>query len=580
MPLAGSDLATGCQQQTPHTITVGMSLRATKAPQNEHPDAKSALSANIERLGKSMTTSADFGKFHDKNLPGIIHGFEFPFTIEQMESYGPSWFTTAFRASKAIPDDVSVTSLTVTDITKKVGGGAADKAILEVTYDKPCDTPTRFFAKLPCLKISDRKQAAISNAAGPEVAFAHLFASPYSNPVPEFPVRVPKMYFCDINIESTNFLQIQECLEFSDGKGPGTLFPSNEKSQDWKIPTELILPFYTLLMKSAAQQCAWYETVKDTPLGARLCEVFADSGLLGDFPKSVHWLLRPVIFWVGRSLMFFNTNFVQTICPKLCPADVIEDAAIAQFQREFEEALYLFPEIMCHILNKDTNVMGHPNLCVDNAFFYRGEDGKEIECGGLDFGVFGSHKVVAILSGVLGSSDDPFCSHNGKEMIRIFVDEFNSKCDRKLDFDEVHQDYELMNTMKSLVTSILAVLKVSETMSFDELKQCKSERDPPMLDDFYGRSFVKLIIGGFIRWKYNNASGTVKTWAAEHVQPSIGGTVAGYVFYWPWRPFHTAFMRTQVALYNRNLLGPTWGAVALSVIGGAGYAAYQYFQSA
>ena len=123
-----------------------------------------------DTLGQSMTTRADFDKLHDKNLPGIIHGFDFPFNCEQMlcaESYGAVWLTKALRASTAITDDVSVSKIvSCVDISKAVGGGAADKAIMEVEYSGATQCPTKFFLKLPCKKVADRLQAATLNAGG------------------------------------------------------------------------------------------------------------------------------------------------------------------------------------------------------------------------------------------------------------------------------------------------------------------------------------------------------------------------------------------------------------------------------
>lgn len=121
-------------------------------------------------LGKSMTTKADFNKYSDQNLPGLIHGFDFPISVGQISQYGPAWLTKAFRASQAITTDVTVSSIvSVKDVTGDVGGGAGDKAILCVEYSGHTTAPTKFFVKLPCKDIGDRLQAAEMEAGGPEV---------------------------------------------------------------------------------------------------------------------------------------------------------------------------------------------------------------------------------------------------------------------------------------------------------------------------------------------------------------------------------------------------------------------------
>ena len=85
-----------------------------------------------------MTTRADFKRLHAQNLPGILHGFEFPFTVEQIADearFGAAWLTKAFRAAGALGPNAAVGKIVaIKDITKDVGGGAANKGLLEVVY--------------------------------------------------------------------------------------------------------------------------------------------------------------------------------------------------------------------------------------------------------------------------------------------------------------------------------------------------------------------------------------------------------------------------------------------------------------
>jgi hypothetical protein len=117
----------------------------------------------------------------------------------------------------------------------------------------------------------------------------------------DFPIRITKMYFCDINLQSTNFIQIQECLDYADGVGPGSLFPANDKFQDWKIPNEHVELMYPLLIKALAVQCAWYENSRASPAGLRIREVFPVANVLARFPRKGHWLLRWLCYWGGKA---------------------------------------------------------------------------------------------------------------------------------------------------------------------------------------------------------------------------------------------------------------------------------------
>lgn len=538
-----------------------------------------------ESLGQSMTTKADFDKYHMENLKGIIHGFDFPFNCEQILEYGPAWLTKALRASHALTDDTSVVEITnLVDISKKVGGGAADKAILEVKYSGATDCPTKFFLKLPCKKVADRIQAASLNAGGPEVAFAHFFTCPYSK-THKFPMEAAKMYFCDINVESSNFIQIQDCLPFSEScpppEVPGALWPAAEKFQDWKLDSNDTAQMYNLLMEAMGKQAAWMHNIKQTELGQNVQKFFPADLKLTSFPQSGHFLLRYFIYWIGRSLMFFSLNFIQNKCPQLCPEGMLDNDSLSKFQTEFLECLYYFPELMCHNgsqSKKDGHVLWcHPNLNLDNAYFYRGADGKEMNVGGLDFGQYGGHLVTLVLSGSISGADNSYYMPQREHLIKKFCSVYSAESGQHLDGDEVFRDFELLSTMKSLICCAVC-LKVFETMDEKELRDCKSEKDSPMVDDFYGRCFTLMTIGSFERWSKGNQYGVFKKWAAENnIEAGTCGTIAGYIFYWPWGPLHTVFMKIQVFLYNHNLLKATWGAGFLALFGWLLFKLASYF---
>ena len=109
-------------------------------------------------LGDSKSTKGDFLQYQSKILPGLIHNKEFAHSIGQLKSseFGAKWLTWALQVTQAIPETIKVEELVeVEDISKKVGGGAADKVLLEVRYSDPTfdQAPTRFFVKLPCCDI-------------------------------------------------------------------------------------------------------------------------------------------------------------------------------------------------------------------------------------------------------------------------------------------------------------------------------------------------------------------------------------------------------------------------------------------
>ena len=127
---------------------------------------------------------------------------------------------------------------------------------------------------------------------------------------------------------------------------PGALWPAAEKYQDWKLPRDDTDTMYNLLMQEAAKQSAWLNNIRETDLGQKVQKFFPADMKLASFPASGHWCLRWLIFWLGRSLMFFSLNLIQNKCPLLvqesCP-EVLEGDFLNRFQDEFLECLYYFP---------------------------------------------------------------------------------------------------------------------------------------------------------------------------------------------------------------------------------------------
>ena len=188
---------------------------------------------------------------------------------------------------------------------------------------------------------------------------------------------------------------------------------------------------------------AWYEKNKDNEIGKQIQEIFPDEPLLplSKFPQSKHCLLRWPIFWLGRTMMFFGVNFLKQDVAKLVPDDILDAANLAKFQAEFIEVLYYFPEIMAHLARaKDTPgymAYGHPNLNVDNGFFFQGLDGNSIEMGGLDWGGYGKMGANVFLSGAISNSEDNQYNDRHEQLCRLYCSEFSKHSGVQLSGDQV-----------------------------------------------------------------------------------------------------------------------------------------------
>merc|ERR1719253_1530294 len=132
-------------------------------------------------------------------------------------------------------EDNEVTDLSLREVTSEVSGGAGLKYLLKVKYkiEQP-GLQTDLFVKLPHEpKGSDRYYVSVMwGHDRPEIVF-NIWLSQF------VPFKVPKMYFCDINGHTTNYILITEQVKFGDPKAtefkPGDIEQAYNKYKDWEM---------------------------------------------------------------------------------------------------------------------------------------------------------------------------------------------------------------------------------------------------------------------------------------------------------------------------------------------------------
>lgn len=506
-------------------------------------------------LGDSKTTKGDFKQYQSKNLPGLIHNKEFAHSIGQLKSseFGAKWLTWALQVTQAIPETIKVEELVeVEDISKKVGGGAADKVLLEVRYSDPAfdQAPTRFFVKLPCCDIKNKWRAAALDSAGPEVMFSHLFCSPTCEQIAQdFPMKTAKVYFCDINPKSTNFILIQEFLNYSDGT-QGSLLPAPEKCKNYLLEGGPG-PYYQSLLNAGGELCGWHQAIKDTELGARIAKCFPNNAIKLKMPKHLRGLQRFLIYWTGRSLMYFSMNFIKNACPQLCPEDCLTQESLSTFQKEYQEVLYHFPEVMDDIMEKGRTkyfAYGHPNLDVDNAFFFKDDHGQ-LKCGGIDFGGYQGGNMLFFLAGSLGTADDQHFCKDEKKLIATFAKAYNQHAPKSIDAQALLNDWKVFAILPTFISSFMSIL-AAKKISWRTLKQVKTPQDPVFANNFEGRCFTQLTISGFVRWKHAYTFDAFKQWQKTHRKKGISRGLSWYLLYKPLHPIHALVMHSILLIYR------------------------------
>ncbi len=117
------------------------------------------------------------------------------------EALTPSWLTAALTTTRIL-EGAQVVKAT----SRPIGTGQmCDCVRLAVHYDRPTDAPGTIVAKLPAADETSRATAKALRSYENEVRF-------YQQLAPELPIRTPRAYYADIDVESASFVLLLEDL--------------------------------------------------------------------------------------------------------------------------------------------------------------------------------------------------------------------------------------------------------------------------------------------------------------------------------------------------------------------------------
>jgi len=404
------------------------------------------------------------------NKPGEFWGMQFPHDPEQIEAWGPAWFTKAMHKAGTFPKDVTVTKFTSfrvlagdtahqTDNEDDASwGGAGMKVMLDVELSKPTEgIATGFFIKIPhrCGNNSERhKVSCILDNDFPEVMFNNMLTRGV------MPFRTPKCYFADMNRETTNFIVICEKIMYGD-KGkcfedfkPYEILPAPGKYQDFTLYNNGI-DYYYAQTRAFARMAAWYQ--KSRTLSNQLDFMFAYKelaqhligehnemmkhvGQIADRMNSIAYFAKHM----GQKGFMESTAGSMPLAPDtakmfielgleymswahvMLPKECLTPEFKKRFKHEAEE-LCKYAGVINFVITKclpELNVLVHPNLQIDNAFYWKNEDGK-IEAGLLDWGsVYHANVINAVASNwhageleVMDEHEDKLCDFLVDELL-------------------------------------------------------------------------------------------------------------------------------------------------------------------
>jgi len=378
----------------------------------------------------AMLDYTNFAARQHYPAPGDHHGLLLPGNMEALQAAGPEFLTAAFRAAGTIAPDnqvIRIVALDPLDVR-----GASDNALLTVAYarDEP-GLDTDLFVKFPAADTMHAfRQLHFPNGEIEMMRLSQRQALP-------FPVA--KCYFADCCADTSAYLLITQRIAF----GQGGLEPAHRKGYDHLVSDPPA--HYDALVSALASLAAAHRTgalgdeVEDMLPFARATR---DYVTVGDSAPQVDKLVR----------------FVGTTAPQLFAQQVRDRDFMARWRDDLLFGLTHREALVQHLLaDVDYTALCHPNLNIDNAWYWR-DDGGRLHAGLLDWGGAGQMPIAQALSGMLMMPEPD--AHLGlvHRMIDRFVTDYAAHGGPVLDRETLHRQYKasLYSTAISLFVSILA----------------------------------------------------------------------------------------------------------------------------
>ena len=314
-----------------------------------------------------------FDRLHLTVAPGDHYGIAFPISPQMLVEFGATFLTEAFRASGAMSADNEVTGIVA---MKPINvPGASERALLTVAYAQDeAGLHANLFVKFP--PADPDYKFGLTRLGSGEIDMQRLAGKV------ELPVTTAKYYFGDYSASTTNYILITECIPF----GLGPIEPAYRKGYDHEIPD--IEEHYVLLARSLAHLVAAH---KCGELGPDIDSLFPFGMAARDFDP-----LPDAQAKVARL-----AKFVTHTAPQLFVADASQPGFM---ERWADDVLFglAHKDAVIAGLHADPDYTGlcHPNLNVDNAWYWRDPSGQ-LHIGLLDWGGAGQMSIAQALSGMM-----------------------------------------------------------------------------------------------------------------------------------------------------------------------------------
>lgn len=399
-----------------------------------------------------------FETFLDRHLmvsPGDFYGLDFPFTFDKLQAFGPQFLTAAFHASGYLPEDNSVTAIVA--IAPLNVRGASQSAFLTLSYDKADPAlSTELFLKIPTEEPGYKYYQSRGVPGEMEMGRFSMRGT--------LPVDVPRCCFAEYSSHTMNFILITERVPF----GVEPVEPAHRKGYDFKVPA--VEDHYAVLARALGRLVSAHKTGE---MGHDVERLFPFAAAARNFGHVADVEAR-----IDRLI-----DFVNRVAPQLFIPQATDPAFLKRWRDDLLFGMIHHDEVVAY-LNSDPDYVAlcHPNLNVDNAWYWRDETGA-LQVGLIDWGSAGQISIAQALSGMLMMLDPEKHLFITDLVIATFLEEYDPAPDAKISLEELKLQYKasLYSSAISIILSqIVEILHTS--FSEDTYKSMQDRYDERLLN--------------------------------------------------------------------------------------------------
>ena len=429
-------------------------------------------------------------------VPGDFLGVMFPTSIEELLARGPAFLTQAFHASGSLAADNRVVAITRS--REVILGGMGRKLEISVDYERAeSGLGTDLFIKFQ-RDFGDPLRAVFGPWMAPEIRFALLSRRP------DFPITVPRCYFADFHAESVSGLLITERIAY----GQNGIEPCPTKGADYELADAL--PRYQAITRAMARLAAHHRLggFGDSVERAFPVEPAADGHAQG-LTLSVETLREKM-----GEVRAFARAYPQLFCDGLDDPDFLRSVS-----EDAELVLELEPMISRYV-REQTDYFGlcHPNLNLDNAWFWR-DAGGNLQVGLLDWGNVGQMNFAQAIIGMICCAETAFLRDHRAGLIQLFVDEFERQSEIRLDVGKLAYLIKLTLPLQ-VVPWIIDIPALIESLTPD-LASVRDRFDPRIKEEIVARNQLQGLMVMLNEWRDCDFGGILRALAAGHPIDSL-----------------------------------------------------------